>query len=84
MRKSNFSRDEFNIIFTSKTQKKQLLVNLIIWLMGFGPGMVIANKPVLVGKTIPVLWLWWICWFVAWCFATYVLFYVVDKDLSEN
>lgn len=67
-------RDSLSLIFlTVKEKWFAVLVNVVL-LIGWGPGTIIANRPILVGG-IPMLWLWWVCWFVAWCIGMYLLIF---------
>ena len=71
-------REKYSIVFINRKQKVWLSIQLIVWLMGFGPGMVIANSPELIGGKYPLLWFWWIGWFIAWCCSMYMLFYKTE------
>ncbi|MGI6002459.1 MAG: hypothetical protein ACOX74_02390 [Lachnospiraceae bacterium] len=76
-------RKKLSIVFLSKNEKKSLLALLIILLIGWGPGELIASKPVLI-MGVPALWLWWICWWVVWVIAMYFLIYKSGENEFED
>lgn len=76
-------RKNFSLIFLTKKEKVHTLLVFIVLLMGWGPGTIIANKHQLVAG-IPMLWFWWLCWFVAWCVAEYFLMFKSGGNTFED
>lgn len=76
-------RKNYSLIFLTKKEKIHTLFVFIVLLMGWGPGAVIANKHQLMAG-IPMLWLWWLCWFVLWCVAKYFLMFKSGGNMFED
>lgn len=71
---SGKERKDYNLIFLTVKEKWHAITMLVILLMGWGPGTHIANKAELIAG-VPMLWLWWVCWFVVWCLGMYRLIF---------
>ncbi|WP_279009219.1 hypothetical protein [Synergistes jonesii] len=65
-------RNNYSFVFVGKNQKRYLICLLFVVVIGWGPGMMLVNKPKLICG-IPYLWAWWISWYILWIILMYGL-----------
>jgi hypothetical protein len=77
--------EDYNLLLKTPMEKFMLVYMLVMFLVGFGFGTNLVNKPILIAG-MPILWLWWLFWLGVYIIGTYILNFKMmgmDTHFSE-